>query len=107
MLRHIISNTELPLRYNDDELKKVVMDCIKDCAIHFDSRTLLGLVRYRAEIDNQFLKEPNTDYSTISLTKDDCTRISKVLWDLIFERKIIVELFHERPTESPFHFTKI
>ena len=86
--------TPLPLLYKEEEFAQIIVNIINDTesdAITYNA--ICSQLRYKAIIEDKFKKEKNTHYSEIVLCDSDCHSVTKVLWNLIWEKKIMIE-FH-------------
>lgn len=86
--------TPLPLLYGAAEFNQIVLDIINETETNaITYKTICSQVIHRALVDDKFNKEKNTQYSEIILCDSDCHSITKILWDLIWDKKIMIE-FH-------------
>lgn len=102
-----ISN--IPLTYTQQELIQTVTKLVDDMSTPFAFQNLCQQILVTAEQEGKLKKEPATEYSTIHLTTNDIIAISKILWDMIWERRIYI-VFDAYPynTESQnMFFAKI
>ena len=80
--------SNIPLSYSEQELEKKVLSLIDKMPSLFSFQRLCNQLLQEADNEGKLRKEPDTEYSTIHLTTDDIQAISKILWNLILERKI-------------------
>lgn len=77
--------------------------------IPFTFQNLCQQILVTAEQEGKLRKEPNTEYSTIHLTTNDIMAISKILWDMIWERKvyIVFDAYSYSRESQNTHFAKV
>lgn len=90
---HIIGQSKLPLKYNDDELDKLIGDYIAETR-EFTFSQLCNHILYIADHQNMLGKQPNTSYGQVHLTQSDKLRITKNLWKRIWAKELIL-LFND------------
>lgn len=103
---HIIGQSKLPLKYNDDELDKLIGAYIAETR-EFSFSQLCNHILYTADQQNMLEKQPNTTYSQIHLTNSDKLRITKNLWERIWAKELILlfndpQDMHHRNNETYF-----
>lgn len=85
--------TTLPLKITNEELKNLVVRVIDEqmkqkftCSVFqyslIDSLTNIGA----------FSKAPNTEYASIALIEQDELTVNKILWEMINDHKLILNL---------------
>jgi len=83
----------LPLAIDYEQLKKIIFDLIDQrmgskfkCSF-FQNRLLTTL-----NDSDAFIKEANTIYTDVAFCEDDEISVNKILWEMINDRKLIVNL---------------
>lgn len=84
--------TQLPLKYEDEDLNKLIEIYMSDNG-EFSFTQLCNYVLSTADQQDMLKKEPNTSYSQILLTRNDIIRICKILWEHIWNKQLI-QLFN-------------
>ena len=84
------------LHYSDEDLIEIINSFIqKKKEEHSDYFTYYTLCKYiltMADSNNKLIgKEPNTYYQQPNLSQKEYTRISRLLWVLILDRKVFVD----------------
>lgn len=80
--------SNIPLTYSALELEKKVLSLIDKMPSLFTFQSFCNQLLQEADNEGKLRKEPDTEYSTIHLTTYDIQAISKILWNLILDRKI-------------------
>lgn len=86
---YIFGQTQLPLKYNNDELKGLIEKFI-ETAKEFSYSQLCNHILTIAEQENMLDMQPDTSYSQILLTHNDSISITRYLWELIWSKKIMI-----------------
>lgn len=92
MARIIFGSTRLSLSYIDEELYEMVSSYIDGTKDEFTYIGVCNFIRERAKKENKFQKEDDTEYSDIELLPSDASRISKALWQKIWNKEIFIDL---------------
>ena len=84
------------LQYEDEELKSVINAFIqaqrKEKDYYFTYYTLCRHIMLLADKENKLKgKEANTYYQQPNLSPKEYTRISRLIWDFILDKKIFVD----------------
>lgn len=87
---------QFDLKYKDEKLLEIIENYICDKKTHgemyFTYYTLCRFILYRAKKDDALEGvTPNTYYESPNVSQKELTRISRLLWDLILDRKIFVD----------------
>ena len=87
---------QFDLKYKDEKLLEIIKNYICDKKTHgemyFTYYTLCRFILYRAKKDDALEGvTPNTYYESPNVSQKELTRISRLLWDLILDRKIFVD----------------
>ena len=91
----------MPLDYTDEELRKVVEEYIDAQKSEFSFKKMSLSILHRAMDEGKTVDSKNTQYKSNELKSTDGIRISRILWDMIFERKIIIA-FGDNPYMSTY-----
>lgn len=83
-------STPLSLNYEDKDLAKIVDDYISGVKGTFRYSYLCNHIENLAMQQGKFNTEPYTRYTEIALTEHDHHRINMILWQMIWERKIVI-----------------
>lgn len=84
--------TQLSLKYEDEGLNRLIESYMCENG-EFSFTQLCNYVLSTADQQNMLSKEPNTSYSQILLTQYDTIRICRILWEYIWDKKLI-QLFN-------------
>ena len=96
MQHTIFGNVELRLTCSDEELKKIVVESIEEFQRRFSIDDLFYSIRNKTT----FEKAPNTNYSgTIDFTRLDLDNINYLIWEHIWDRKLMIDLTNKK---NPF-----
>jgi len=105
---HFDSNP-VPITYTYEELEIIIDDFIKDNK-SFGFHELCNFIVEKAKKDNKVVNAQNTKYSSSELQPSCNSIISRILWNLIWNRKLIIE-FGTNPYRSQYpddtYFVKI
>ena len=82
--------TPLPLKYEDEELTTVIETYIESVKGTFRYSYLCNHIEHEAMQSGKFKAEPYTRYTEVALTEQDQNRINMILWQMIWERKIVI-----------------
>lgn len=91
--KYFFGPSKLGLKYTDEQLNQLIEDYIKSNG-EFSFSQLCGHVLSIADQQDKLKKEPNTSYSQIILTYADTVKISRMLWDRIWNKELI-QLFND------------
>jgi len=86
---YIYGPQRLPLTYTNAELNNIIEEFINNNKI-FSFNQLCNNILLIADQQGKLKKKPNTSYSQILLTQHDTIRISKLLWDRIWDKRLIL-----------------
>lgn len=87
----IMSKGTLPLKCNDNDLRSLVEDFIEKSDFDFTFNSMCQYIVGLAKQKNLFDKETNVEYGEIELNGIDLKRINLLIWDMIWDRKIIID----------------
>lgn len=85
-----INYNPVPLDYTDDELRKVVEEYIDAQKSEFSFKKMCLSILHRAMDEGKTVDSRHTQYESNELKSTDGIRLSRILWDMIFERRIII-----------------
>lgn len=97
-----INYNPVPIDYSDEELRIVVEDYIATQRTEFTFKGLCLAVLHRAMDEGKTVDSRHTQYESNELQPSDGIRISHILWDLIFDRRIIIA-FGDNPYRTIPH----
>lgn len=88
--------TQFGLRYDDEALKIIIDSFIQtkrdEKTYFFTYYSLCRHILMLADKEDKLIgKEPNTYYQQPNLSSKQYTRISRLIWDFILERKVFVD----------------
>lgn len=96
-----INYNPVPLDYTDEELRMVVEEYIDAQRSEFSFKKMCLSILHRAMDEGKTVDSRNTQYESNELKASDGNRISRILWDMIFERRIIIA-FGDNPYQSNY-----
>lgn len=88
------SSTQLPLVDDKERIKQELLDVISEMRDHFDVNQLINAFIRKAEEHDLFEKEDYTNYNGIILNNHDTLLINKLIWELIWDKKLIINLIN-------------
>lgn len=94
-----INYNPVPVDYTDEELRIIVEEYIIVQKSEFSFKGICRHVLQKAMDEGRTVDSRNTQYESNELKASDGIRVSNILWDLIFERKIIIA-FGNNPYRS-------
>ncbi len=86
--------TQLPLMGEKEKIKQVLINVISVMGEHFRMGQLIDDFIKRADEQNLFIKEEDTIYSKIKLDNKGTLLINKLIWELIWEKELIINLIN-------------
>lgn|SRR5690554_3087073 len=106
--RRTMSRGDLPLKCNDDELRLIVEKYIEQSDYDFTFNGLIHYIKQKAMQMDLFEKEDNVEYIVIELNRIDIKRINLLIWDMIWDRKIIIDFSKDKaPGYDDCRFMKV
>lgn len=99
--------TPLSLKYEDEELAKVIEDYISSVQGTFRYSYLCSHIENEAMQENMFKTEPYTRYTDIALTEQDYHRIDMILWQMIWDKRIVLAFrngYYNNNNVNDMHF---
>lgn len=106
--RRTYSKVALPLNCNDDDLRSIVEGFIEQSDFDFTFNSLINYIIRHANQNDLFDKDTNVKYAEIVLNGIDVKRINLLIWDMICDRKIIIDFFKEKdPGNNDCRFIKM
>lgn len=106
----VMGTSRLPLKIDGDEMKKCLDELIEQFGNSFSFHQLYDSFKYNAINNDWFKKEPYTQYFNIELTKEDARKISAHLWNLIWDKKLMIDFNHDKYQSNDFNdymFSKV
>ncbi len=82
--------TPLPLKMDDEQLEELIDFFISEFDCTFSYNLLCNNIKYYALQNNLFEKEQYTEYSNIEISNKDHFRITKYIWEKIWNHKLII-----------------
>ena len=82
--------SNLPLTYSFQELEQKISKMVTEMPSSFTFQQICGHVLQMADKEGRIQKAPSTEYSTIHLTSNDVQTISRILWNMIWEKKLFI-----------------
>lgn len=92
----VYDSNPVPVTYTKEELASVIEEYLKDVTLDFSFRDLCYFIIEKAIIDGKVRDAKNTHYSSREMNPLSSIEVSKYLWNLIWEHKIMVA-FGENP----------
>jgi len=83
-------STPLSLKYENEELAKVIENYISSVKGTFRYSYLCSHIENKAMQEDMFKTEPYTRYTDIALTEQDHYRINMILWQMIWDKRIVL-----------------
>lgn len=104
-----VGTTRLPLKMEDEELKNLIDSFIAEFESVFSYSQLCNAIKYYALQNDYFKMELHTEYHNIDITDGDNCRISKYLWHLVWDKKLIVCFYspNSMKNDCSFKFMKL
>lgn len=92
----ILGTTSLKLNYSNEEIKNLVTMYVNyhNVGESFSYTSLCKRIRMKALQEDMFKRKANTEYDSIDMSDEDYNLISRILWSLIWDRKIVIEFHH-------------
>lgn len=90
----VMGTSRLPLNIDNEAINKCLGQLIAEFGKTFSYHELYERFKYAAMSNEWFKKEPYTQYSNIELTDEDTHKITAYLWKLIWDRKLMIEFYH-------------
>lgn len=107
-LRRIMSKSALSLKCSNDDLRSFVEDFIEQSDFYFTFNSLCLYIVSLANQKDLFVKESNVEYSEIELNGIDIKRINLIIWDKIWDRKIIIDFSKDKyQSSNDYRFMKM
>jgi hypothetical protein len=109
MLIYTFGTSRLPMKYSDSELSEVIQRIFKTVSTSIPFSQLCSQIIDVALKENKLAVDGNVQYAKIEVTQEDGCRISRVLWDLIWNRKIYIDFHSSQGSNgfNEFYFKKI
>jgi hypothetical protein len=103
-----MSKSALSLKCSNDDLRSFVEDFIEQSDFYFTFNSLCLYIVSLANQKDLFVKESNVEYSEIELNGIDIKRINLIIWDKIWDRKIIIDFSKDKyQSSNDYRFMKM
>nr|WP_321377904.1 hypothetical protein [uncultured Bacteroides sp.] len=99
--------TVLPLNCDKDKINELIDLIIFSFGDSFSFKSLCQDFKGKAEQENLFKKEANTEYSNIELNSEAIISINKIIWDKIWNKELIIDLYADTYHQYPNDFVLI
>lgn len=86
----ITNPNPVPVTYDDQELKELIGKYLSDIGGEFSYQGVCRYVVNEAKRNNKVEGAPNTKYTSSEISIPDGIRISKNLWEKIWDKEIII-----------------
>ena len=91
----IYSKKALSIKYDDKEIRGILNDYVeKHKSDVFSYHQFCNYLFDYADAHNQLGKESNTTYLSAEMMPEDYSRVSKILWEKIWDREICIDFYH-------------
>lgn len=98
---HKYGITPLAVSYTDVELKNKISNFIDLSDYEVTYKQLCNYILNEAKKEGKLKKEANTEYSEIEMLPSDATKISRILWQKIWDKEIFID-FNKNPYSSNY-----
>ena len=98
---HKYGITPLAVSYTDVELKNKISNFIDLSDNEVTYKRLCHYILNEAKKECKLKKEANTEYSEIEMLPSDATKISRILWQKIWDKEIFID-FNKNPYSSNY-----
>ena len=100
MMIEYYSHEPLFLQYTDAEILSVIHDYMNSVEDNrFSYLQLCGYIMKTASNDNKLDQKPDTIYLNPSLSPYEYSRISRLIWQLVWNREICID-FYDNPYQG-------
>lgn len=89
MKTYVFGTSQLDLKYDDNKLRDIIMDYLKQKR-KTSYISLCNYITSESDNNNMFVKDENTIYSNLELSEKEHERINLILWNLIWERHLLI-----------------
>lgn len=90
------NSNPVPVEYTEEEMKEKVLTFIKDRKSEFSFRSLSNYIVQTAMNEQKVKDAAHTQYSSNEMDPHSSIQLSKILWDLIWDKKVFIA-FGENP----------
>jgi hypothetical protein len=90
------------MKYTDSELSDIVQRILKEASAPISFSKICSGIIDVALAENKLEVESNVQYAKIEVTQEDGSRISRILWGLIWDRKLFID-FHTSQDSGGFN----
>ena len=98
---HKYGITPLAVSYTDVELNNKISNFIDLSDNEVTYKRLCHYILNEAKKEGKLKKEANTEYSEIEMLPSDATKISRILWQKIWDKEIFID-FNKNPYSSNY-----
>lgn len=94
--RYQSSGFRLPLNCDNDKIREIASILIEEKDGCFTFNELCMSFARKAEEDNLFIKEPNTNYQNeLKLEGEAIKTILYLVWEMIWNKRLIIDLYRD------------
>lgn len=90
------NSNPVPVEYTEEEMRSKVLIFIKGVKEEFSFKTLSNIIVQTAKNEQKVKDADYTQYSSNEMDSSSSIMLSKILWELIWDRKIFIA-FGENP----------
>ena len=90
------NSNPVPVEYTEEEMKEKVLTFINDRKGEFSFRTLSNFIVQTAMNEQKVKDAAHTQYSSNEMDPLSSIQLSKILWELIWDKKVFIA-FGENP----------
>lgn len=91
----------IPVEYTEGEMREKVLSYIDNCKSEFSFRQLSNYIINNAKDEQKVKNAPLTQYSSNEMDPASSILLSRILWELIWNRKIFIA-FGENPFSAHY-----
>jgi hypothetical protein len=97
------------MTYTDKELSELVENILENESVAIPFSQLCAKIIDAASKEGKLKVENHTQYAKIDVTQEDGERISRILWDLIWARKLCIDFYLSQVSRdfNEFFFKKM
>lgn len=101
MYMTITDPNPVPVTYSDQELKSLIDNYLSDIKGEFSYKGVCHYVVNEAKRNNKAEGAPNTKYSSSDISIADGIRVSRILWEKIWNKEIFIA-FGDNPYRAQY-----
>ena len=95
------NSNPIPVEYTEEEMKAKVLNFIKDIKGEFSFRTLSNYIVQTAMNEQKVKDAAHTQYSSNEMDPSSSIQLSKILWELIWDKKVFIA-FGDNPYKAHY-----